>query len=573
MARLFGNTGGLKPSQLKDLERIATRRTDRERVIGVDLARELGERSYELGRSIGVLLDRAGHVARVLVGDPFGVNLPGDLGPPPQPGRLSGLRLVRTELHASRQLGDADRQHVLRHRLDACARLLLDELGEVLWVEEARIDPSRFDGDAAADRVVTVMSRRRLTALAPEWLKEVEALEEELGRKALGLSATGTGERALLVGVHQGGQEEAALRMDELVELARAALYEVGGVTFQKREKPDPRTLIGSGKVDELTRLCVAYDCRLVILDQELSGVQARNLEDRLGLPVLDRTELILRIFERRARTRASRLRVELARLRYQLPRLVMRDHGLSRIGRRATGGSGTRGKGEVRLELDRRRMRERIRRVEHLLEVKARQDATRRKRRLESGTPIVSLVGYTNAGKSSWLNALTEAEVLSEDLAFATLDTTVRRTRLPAGTEVLLADTVGFCRELPDGLLDAFRSTLVEVVQSELLVHVVDVASEDNEEREAIVEETLAELGAGAVPRLTLYNKADLVDREAWGPIAELRGGRLVSVRDAGDRVAVRALLEQHLTELAEERRHARRAGEPVPPWERDGG
>ncbi len=548
MARPFGKTHGLKPSQLQGITRLAHRRTDRERLVGVDLARELGERAFDLGRNVGVLLDRGGQVQRVLIGDRAGVPLPGDLGPPPAPGRLSGLRLIRTEIGEDRSFPDQDRLDVLRYRLDAAVRLLLDEFGEVLWVEEAYIDPGRFDADDVDDRGVSVAQAKRLTTLPEDFLEVIVAREEELGRKAMGLSKTGKGERALLVGVATKSKEEAQARMEELIELSHSALYEVVAVSQQHRASPDPRTLVGKGKVDELTSLSVKHGCDLVILDQEMSGIQARNLEDRLGLPVLDRTELILRIFERRAQTRAARLRVELARLRYQLPRLVVRKHGLSRIGRRHSAGGGTRGKGEVRLELNRRRMRERIHRVEALLEKKARQDQTRRKRRLGSGLPMVTLVGYTNAGKSSWLNALTEAEVLSEELAFATLDTTVRKTRLPEGTEVLLADTVGFCRELPDGLLDAFRSTLLEVQESRLLLHVVDVSAHDWERREEIVEDTLADLSATEIPRLTLLNKADLVDRQGMDPVAAKRGALLVSVHESEDRVDLRARIEEEL-------------------------
>jgi GTPase len=548
MVKPFGKIQDLKPSQLQDLARIAHRRTDRARLVGVDLARELGERAFDLRRNVGVLLDRRGHVQRVLVGDHAGVPLPDDLGPQPGPGRLSGLRLVRTEIGDDRSFSDQDRLYILRHRLDAAVRLLLDEFGEVLWVQEGYIDPARFDAEDEDDRGVSIADAKRLTTLPDDFLEVIAAREEELGRKALGLSKTGDGERALLVGVSTQGKEEASARMDELLELSRSALYEVVAISHQHRASPDPRTLVGKGKVDELTALAVKHACDIVILDQELSAIQSRNLEDRLGLPVLDRTELILRIFERRAESRAARLRVELARLRYQLPRLVVRKHGLSRIGRRSSASGGTRGKGEVRLEMQRRRMRERIHRVEALLEKKAKQDQTRRKRRLGSGIPIVTLVGYTNAGKSCWLNALTEACVLSEELAFATLDTTVRKTRLPEGTEVLLADTVGFCRELPDGLLDAFRSTLEEVQESQLLIHVVDVATHDWERREEIVDDTLTELSASEIPRLTLLNKADLVDREGMQPVADKRGAMLLSVFESEDRIRLRARIEEEL-------------------------
>jgi GTP-binding protein HflX len=546
LTRLFGNLRGLAPSQTKALEKLATRRTDRQRLIGVDLARELGELSWETGRSVGVLLDRAGHVTRVLVGDTAGVPLP-DVGKPPQPGRLAGLRLVRTELRRDTRIGDADRALLVRYRMDALCRLVVDEVGEVLWVLHAFLDPARMEADDD-HRLVSERNRRRLTALPGDFLEEIEALEEEIRRRAIGLHTVAEGERALLVGIHVGDLDDARVRMAELVELARSGSYDVVAHTFQKRIRPDPRTLIGRGKVQEVARLAVKYCAHSVVVDRELSGIQQRNLEERLGLEVIDRTDLVLRIFERRAGTRQAKLRVALARMRYQLPRLAMREHGLSRIGRAGVAGVGTRGKGERRIDLERRRMRDKIHRLEFLLQRVARQQATRRRQRERSGIPICSLVGYANAGKSSWLNALTEANVTSEDLLFATLDTTVRRTRLPGGRDVLFADTVGFLRELPEPLVDAFRSTLEELTRSVLLIHVVDVAAHDWEAKQAAVLETLAMLGATGIPRLTLYNKADLVDRTAFVPLVAATGGELVSVMDGEDRYAVRSFVEDRL-------------------------
>lgn len=555
MSKLAGNLHGLKPSDTKKLERLTTRRTDRDRLIGVDLGRELGETAWEIGRNVGVLLDRAGHVVRVLVGDRHGVPIVQDLGPPPAPGRLSGLRFVRTALEGERPIGDADREQLVRHRFDALIRLVLDDVGDVLWVLHAFLDPARFGDGQENERLVTEAERRRLTGLPDDCLAAIRAREEEIRRRALGLHQAGDRERALLVGIHEGDLQGARTRMAELCDLGQSALFEVAAHTFQKRERPDPRTLVGCGKVAEIARLAVKNGAQYLIVDRELTGLQQRNLEDRLGLPVIDRTDLVLRIFERRARTRASRLRVALARLRYELPRLRVSEHGLSRIGRAGATHVGTRGKGERKIDLERRRMRHKIHRLEQLLVRVGRQQQTRRRRRERSGMPICSLVGYANAGKSTWLNALTEAEVLSEDLLFATLDTTVRRTRLPGGSEVLVADTVGFLRELPEGLRDAFGSTLEELTRSDLLIHIVDVAAADWTEKEAAVLQTLEELGAATIPRLTLLNKADLVDREGFEPLTAARGARLVSVFDKADRNRVRAWIEEALRPRQEAR------------------
>jgi GTP-binding protein HflX len=553
MPKVFGNLSGLKPSERKRLERIVARRSDRQRVVSVDLARELGEAAWEIGRNVGVLLDRSAHVQRVLIGDMHGVPLP-DLGAAPAPGRLCGLRLVRSELRGERELSSEDAQQLVRHRLDAHVRLLLDEVGEVLWVAQATIDPARSGaverGEQGGDEysIVGELVLRRLTALPAEYPEELAALEEELGRSVLGLRDAEPGERALLVGIHSGDQLEAQSRMHELVELARSALLAVADTSLQNRERPDPRTLLGKGKVRQLAQDAVRHGATVLVVDRELSGVQQRNLAEETGLEVIDRTDLVLRIFERRAQTRASRIRVQLARLSYELPRLTGREHGLSRIGRTGAAGVGTRGKGERRVDMDRRRMRERIHRLEKLLQRVGRQAETRSRRRKRNGIPVVALVGYTNAGKTSWLNALTEAHGLSEDLLFATLDTAVRRTRLPMGTDTLFVDTVGFLREMPEGLGDAFRSTLREVESSDLLLQLVDAHDRDWKQKEETVLTTLEEIGLAEIPRITVYNKKDLVDLELWEPLARKRESALVSVRSREDRYALREIVEDVL-------------------------
>ncbi len=548
MPQVFGNTQGLKPSELKAIERLARRRSERSRIVGLDLARELASLSEECGRNLGVLLDRGGRVKRVLVGDRQGVPLPEDLGPTPAPGRLRGLRLVRTDLGGGLSLSEEDRQAMLRHSFDALVRLLVDEFGDLLWVLPTVLDPSAIGRVEPEGRVLMDLPPMRQGQVGSEYPAELVALEEELRRHAMDLHEAAEGERCVLVGIRERSEEEERPRMEELGQLARSAFFDVVEIVMQHRERMDPRTLIGSGKVKDLSKTAVRVGASALLFDRELTGVQARNLEDRTGLSVLDRTELVLRIFERRARTRAAKIRVALARLRYQLPRLVGKGEGMSRIGRSGSAGMGTRGKGEPQLEMRRRQMRERIHRLEALLGKVQKQQENRRRHRRRSGLPVVALVGYTNAGKSSWLNALTEAEVLAEDLLFATLETTVRRTRLPGGQRILLSDTVGFLRDLPPGLMDAFRSTLEELAQADLLVHIVDLAERDWEEREEAVLETLKGLGADKVPRITLFNKADLVNEDGLRPLLREHEGHFVSVERREDRYLVRTWIEQAL-------------------------
>jgi len=294
--------------------------------------------------------------------------------------------------------------------------------------------------------------------------------------------------------------------MEELGELARSAGASVVGTVIQERARKDPATLIGRGKVEEVTRLADQSRANLLLFDDELSPAQQRNLEDLAGRKTLDRTQLILDIFARRARTREGRLQVELAQLDYLLPRLAGKGVMLSRLG----GGIGTRGPGETKLETDRRRIRQRIQSVKREIERVRRNRGTRREARLRSATPVVALVGYTNAGKSTLFSLLTLAETAISDQLFMTLDPLIRKASLGGARQVLMVDTVGFIQKLPHGLVDAFRATLEEVGQADLLLHVLDASAEDLEERESAVETVLREIGAADGPRITVLNKSD---------------------------------------------------------------
>ncbi|MEW6457864.1 MAG: GTPase HflX [Bacillota bacterium] len=321
----------------------------------------------------------------------------------------------------------------------------------------------------------------------------------------------GSAEKAVLVGVELGSLTGAEVResLNELNRLARTAGAEVAGTVLQKRPRPDPAHFVGRGKAEELAALCSAAGAGLLIFDQDLSPAQARNLENVTGVRVLDRTQIILDIFARRARTREGKLQVELAQLNYVLPRLTGRGTELSRLG----GGIGTRGPGETKLETDRRRIRQRIADLRReIAEVRRHRQLLRRARKVVP-VPLVALVGYTNAGKSSLLNALTGAGVSVEDRLFATLDPTSRQLRLPTNEVVVLTDTVGFIRHLPHHLVAAFRATLEEVVEADLLLHVVDLSHPAHQAHITAVDGVLEELGAGGKPRLTVFNKTDLVE------------------------------------------------------------
>lgn len=300
--------------------------------------------------------------------------------------------------------------------------------------------------------------------------------------------------------------------LEELTRLTETAGASVVGIVVQRRSRPDPVTFVGRGKVEEIRARARETGADLAIFDEELSPAQQRNLERQLDTKVLDRTALVLDIFAQRARTREGRLQVELAQMTYLLPRLAGRGVVLSRLG----GGIGTRGPGETKLEVDRRRIRSRITDLERAIASMRQHRRLQRQARHDAALPVVALIGYTNAGKSSLLNSLTEADVLTADKLFATLDPTVRKALLPNHRPVLLVDTVGFIQKLPHDLVAAFRATLEEVVEADLLVHVIDGSHPHWAEQMVAVEEVLHELGAADTPRVNAINKVDRITREA---------------------------------------------------------
>jgi len=317
-------------------------------------------------------------------------------------------------------------------------------------------------------------------------------------------------ERAALVGLITGGstREDGERSLEELAGLAAAAGATVALRMLQERPKPDAATFIGSGKVDALAAACAEVDADLVIVDNELTPAQLRQLESRLERKVVDRTQLILDIFARRARTREGKWQVELAQLQYLLPRLVGRGTALSRLG----GGIGTRGPGETKLETDRRRIRTRIGAIQQNIDQVRRRRGQVRERRTRQASPTAALVGYTNAGKTTLFNRVTRERALASDALFVTLDPLVRQVRLPGGGSLMLSDTVGFIDRLPHALVAAFRATLEEVAEADVIVHVIDAASQDRARATSAVTRVLEEVGADEVPRIDVFNKVDLL-------------------------------------------------------------
>ena len=326
-------------------------------------------------------------------------------------------------------------------------------------------------------------------------------------------------ERAILVGLEVAtgktatGISEQEKSLDELEELSATAGVMVVGKILQKKQSIDPATFIGGGKLEELNSMCAAMEADVVIFDDELTGAQIRNIENKVGIKVIDRTVLILDIFAKRARSREGKLQVELAQLKYRLPRLTGLGSELSRLG----GGIGTRGPGETKLETDRRHIRRRISYLENELKEVDKQRNLLRSGKKRSQFPVIALVGYTNAGKSTLMNRLCDADVYADDKLFATLDPTTRKMTLDEEKTILLVDTVGFIRKLPHELINAFKSTLDEVVYADALLHVVDASDADFEKHIEVADNLLKSLGVLEKPAITVFNKIDLVDRTNW--------------------------------------------------------
>ncbi|MFQ5926940.1 MAG: GTPase HflX [Terriglobia bacterium] len=349
-------------------------------------------------------------------------------------------------------------------------------------------------------------------------------------------------EQALLVGVALAGGPPVEESLEELAELARGAGAQVWGQLSQARSRPDPACFIGRGKLEEIRAEVAVSGADLLIFDQNLTPTQQRNIEQAVGCRTIDRTQLILDIFAHRARSHEGQLQVELAQLNYLLPRLVGRGTALSRLG----GGIGTRGPGETQLETDRRRIRRRLRKIAAELEAVRRRRAQQRAARQAGELATLALVGYTNSGKSTLFNALTQADVRVSQKMFATLDPTVRALRLASGRRVLLADTVGFIRDLPPGLTAAFRATLEEVQEAAMLIHVSDISNPRHTEQDGEVEKVVAALGLDAKPRLRVFNKIDrlpaaerarLRSRDASAFVSALQGWGLDALREELDR------------------------------------
>ncbi|TVR07930.1 MAG: GTPase HflX [Phormidium sp. GEM2.Bin31] len=517
---IYGDLKGLKSSQLKQLQRLYHQRLPGDRLTTPEFAQRLAAISTDLGKPVSTYLNRRGQVIRVGVGSPRQTQIPPLELPRYGASRLSGIRCIATQLKRD-QPGTATLTAMAIQRLDALICLTLTgsgfqrrgggETGYVHRTYLAHLVPNPSEASW------TVSEEMTLEAIAQQdFLDLVEALEGEFEREFVGQSVDSDQDRVLLVGLRTQNTSDVEFE-EHLAEVVRL-VDTAGGVVLQTiqqgRSRPHPQTVIGSGKVDELALAVQTLGATLVVFDRDLSPAQVRNLEKRLGVRVVDRTEVILDIFAQRAQSRAGKLQVELAQLEYSLPRLRGQGQKMSRLG----GGIGTRGPGETQLETERRAIAQRISRLQREVTNLQAHRARMRQQRQAQDVPSIALVGYTNAGKSTLLNVLANSEIYTADQLFATLDPTTRRLSIQEDVthvvhQLVLTDTVGFIHELPPALVDAFRATLEEVTEADALLHVVDLSHAAWQNQIHSVMGILSEMPITPGPILLVFNKIDSVD------------------------------------------------------------
>lgn len=504
MREIKGNIKGIRDSVIAELQKLYDMQSPQ--LVSQELAVKLADITEYINREISVYITRSGQIIEIAVGDNATVELPSFSGRRGA-GRLSGIRCIHTHPGGNPYLSGVDISALKNNKYDAMVAIGV-------------VSPDFTKSELTFGLITGIDSNENYTAecYGPYSIEDAEninfvntvsTIERILDKQTGTASLQVMSERAILIGMEWGRNNSLWTVDDSLEELKQLA--DTAGATvikkfIQKRSKPDPAFFIGRGKVQELALYAQQENIDLCIFDDELSPAQQRNIESVMGIRILDRTALILDIFAQRARTNEGKLQVELAQLQYTLPRIMGKGLMLSRLG----GGIGTRGPGETKLEVDRRRIRDRIAFIKDQIEkVKAVRSLHRSKRK-KNNVFEVSLVGYTNAGKSTLLNTLTNSDIYAKDQLFATLDPTTRQLTLPNKQEIIITDTVGFIQRLPHQLIAAFRSTLEVVTEADLLVHVIDVSHELYKEQAAAVHEVLKEIGAETKPVITVYNKID---------------------------------------------------------------
>lgn len=550
MREIKGNIKGIRDSVIAELQKLYDMQSPQ--LVSQELAVKLADITEYINREISVYITRSGQIIEIAVGDNATVELPSFSGRRGA-GRLSGIRCIHTHPGGNPYLSGVDISALKNNKYDAMVAIGV-------------VSPDFTKSELTFGLITGIDSNENYTAecYGPYSIEDAEninfvntvsTIERILDKQTGTASLQVMSERAILIGMEWGRNDSLWTVDDSLEELKQLA--DTAGATvikkfIQKRPKPDPAFFIGRGKVQELALYAQQENIDLCIFDDELSPAQQRNIESVMGIRILDRTALILDIFAQRARTNEGKLQVELAQLQYTLPRIMGKGLMLSRLG----GGIGTRGPGETKLEVDRRRIRDRIAFIKEQIEkVKAVRSLHRSKRK-KNNVFEVSLVGYTNAGKSTLLNTLTNSDIYAKDQLFATLDPTTRQLTLPNKQEIIITDTVGFIQRLPHQLIAAFRSTLEVVTEADLLVHVIDVSHELYKEQAAAVHEVLKEIGAETKPVITVYNKIDKLppDSKLADRLALEEDTVCISAAKKFNLEALQQMIESHLKSKAVE-------------------
>ncbi|MEB3882420.1 GTPase HflX [Lyngbya sp. CCY1209] len=535
METIYGNLQGLKPSQLKQLQRLYHQRIPGDRITTPEFAQRLAAASTDIGEPVCAYINRRGQVIRVGVGSPRQTRIPPLELPRYGNGRLSGIRCIATQ-SKSEPPRESALTAMAMQRLDVLAILTLTGTGferrggggtgyvkdcylaHLLPQQEDEENETHLDNPLSPVPYYVSPSTSLDVLSNQDFLDLVDGLEAEFQREFVARDVKSDQDRVLLVGVQTADVSSQRFEegLEELARLVDTAGGRVLQTLRQKRSRPHPQTVVGEGKTQEIALAAQTFGATLIVFDRDLSPAQVRNLETRIGVRVVDRTEVILDIFAQRAQSGAGKLQVELAQLEYSLPRLTGRGEAMSRLG----GGIGTRGPGETKLETERRAIQRRIARLQKEVNQLQAHRSRLRQRRQRQEVPTVAIVGYTNAGKSTLLNVLTSSEIYTADQLFATLDPTTRRLTIPDAVTgeaqtIVLTDTVGFIHELPPALIDAFRATLEEVTDADALLHVVDLSHPAWQAQIRSVMEILTQMPITPGPALLAFNKIDRVDGE----------------------------------------------------------
>ena len=533
----------MRAAQIKQLERLGHRGIPPDNIIANDLARQLSFLSLDINRQIGLLINRKGEINAVIIGDHKSILIPDLEGFRSSSLRFKGLRLIHTHLNGE-ELSDEDLTDLSHLRLDLIGALEVHADGSPGALYLAHLLSENPAGD-----YWMIMKPEEPHQIKINFLSFIQALEDEFAGKQKSRKIDAV-DKAILLRVEKNPLAGAETSLEELAQLARTCGVEVFDSVVQYRPQPDPKFMVGRGKLSTIGLRASQIGANMLIFDHELTPAQARSISDFTGLKIIDRTQVILDIFARRAHSREGKIQVELAQLQYRLPRLAHLDTSLSRL----AGGIGGTGPGETKLEMDRRRVRERIHRLEKDLKAITKSRQQRRGRREKTNLPIISIVGYTNAGKSTLLNTLTKSSALVEDKLFATLDTKSARLRFPQDTEAIITDTVGFIRNLPEELFTAFRATLDELLDADILLHVIDASSGQMEDQIEAVEIIMEELEINDKPAIRVLNKSDRVaDKELLENLCRRLDAIAVS---ALDKKTLFGLMEKIESLLADNRR-----------------